>query len=187
MARAVIRARLTSSAMPDVSVLMNDPSLSQRAGCFASLHELNTHRLRGCVGQLEARDPIPHAVSRAASAVLEDPRFQYEPVTLAELSRLEIELSLLSPLVDVDDPLQFDPENEGIYLTIDEAGGCFLPQVARETGWSRQQLLERLCTEKLALGRDAWKHPSARLSTFRTVIIGPEPFASSEPIRATSL
>ena len=51
--------RMTMADIRKLSTLLDDPALAHRAGCFASLHELHTHRLRGCVGQLEARDPIP--------------------------------------------------------------------------------------------------------------------------------
>ena len=62
------------------------------------------------------------------------------------------------------------------YLTMGGRTGCFLPQVARETGWSKEQLLGRLCQEKLGLAAIAWKHPEARLFTFTALIIGPEAF-----------
>jgi hypothetical protein len=54
--------------------------------------------------------------------------------------------------------------------------GCFLPQVARETGWIREQLLSRLCTEKMGLQPEAWKHPGAVLEIFSILVVGPEPF-----------
>jgi len=67
--------------------------------------------------------------------------------------------------------------NEGIYLTFGESGaGCFLPQVARETGWSKEQLLDRLCVEKMGLLASAWHDPRAKLFVFTTLEIGPEPF-----------
>jgi AMMECR1 domain-containing protein len=75
----------------------------------------------------------------------------------------------------VDDPLAFEPLEHGIYLTVGRRAGCFLPQVARETGWSRQQLLDRLCTEKIGLAPNAWQSKKATLSIFQTIVIGPEP------------
>jgi AmmeMemoRadiSam system protein A len=174
LARSTIRAVLAEQecgmATPD------DPALLQPAGCFVSLHELISRRLRGCVGRLDARDPVYLAVSDSARSVLRDPRFDGEPVTLDELPRLELEISLLSPLIDALDPLAFDPQNDGICLTIGQRSGCFLPQVGRETGWSREQLLERLCTEKMGMPALAWKSPDAKLQTFTALILGPEPF-----------
>ena len=153
-----------------------DVVLSQPAGCFVSLHRLHTHELRGCVGRLDAVDPLLRAVRRAAAGVLNDPRFHNHPVRLDELRRLEIEISVLSPLVPAAGPLEFELRGDGIYLTWGERAGCFLPQVARETGWDKTQLLARLCVEKMGLPPDAWQDPRARLFRFTTAVVGPEPF-----------
>ena len=125
---------------------------------------------------IEARSPLFRAVQDSARAVLKDPRFTNRPVRLAELPRLEIELSILSPMTKASDPLDFDPVNDGIYLTIGEESGLFLPQVARETGWTKEELLDRLCTEKLGVAGDAWQQADAVLEKVTTQILGPEPF-----------
>src|SRR5690606_31052354 len=133
-----------------------------------------TRRLRGCVGRLDARRPLIVAVQHSACHVLEDPRFQHDPVTLGELPDLELEVSVLSPLRPVDHPLAFDPAEDGIYLTIGDRAGRFLRRVARETGWTGEQLLTRLCTEKMNLPPDMWTHPAAKLSVFQAIILGPD-------------
>jgi AmmeMemoRadiSam system protein A len=187
IARLTIRHRLVArddETIPpplSLSVLLNDPDLQQLAGCFVSLHELGTNRLRGCVGCLDAKHPLAIAVHEGAESVLMDPRFEDKRVRLEELSKLEIEITVLSPLEDAAHTLDFDPLQQGIYLTIGDASGCFLPQVARETGWSREQLLDRLSYEKLGMSRDAWRSPDAKLQRFTTTIIGPEPFAPLPP------
>src|SRR5262245_27099688 len=168
LARSTIRASL--SGQESRIETPSQPELLQPAGCFVSLHEIESHRLRGCVGRLDARDPMYLAVSDAARSVLHDPRFEQARVTTNELSRLEIEISLLSPLSDAPDPTSFDPQSHGICLTIGNRSGCFLPQVARETGWTREQLLERLCTEKMGMPANAWKVADARLQTFTAQI-----------------
>jgi AmmeMemoRadiSam system protein A len=153
-----------------------DPALHQPAGCFVSLHHLITHRLRGCVGRLEPQGPLYHVVARTARAVLSDPRFRASRVTLDELPMLSIEVSVLTPLRDAAHALDFDLHDDGIVLTCGRHSGCFLPQVARETGWTKEQLLGRLCTEKLGLRDTAWRDATARLQTFSTLILGPEAF-----------
>lgn len=173
LARASIRAALEGNSAPQ---LPEHEPLRQPAGCFVSLHEARSHRLRGCVGRLDAKAPLAETVARMSQAVLEDPRFLTDPVTPVELTHLEIELSILSPLFPAPDPLGFDLQRDGIYLTIGNRSGCFLPQVARETGWSKEQLLDRLCTEKMNFPSTAWRLPEARLFRFTTLIIGPESF-----------
>jgi len=176
IARRMIDHLLTHDGDQPASELQPDPELTEPAGCFVSLHELGSQRLRGCVGCLDAKLPLAQAVQQGAASVLHDPRFLTHPVRRSDLPNLEIEITVLSPLEPARDVMDFDPANHGIFLTIGEESGCFLPQVARETGWSREQLLERLCTEKLELPRDAWKQPDAKLERFTTIIIGPEPF-----------
>ena len=165
-----------TSATPLEPLPCPDPALQTPAGCFVSLHELRTHRLRGCVGRMDATQPLWQSVANAAVGVLEDPRFRDDPVHLDELHSLLIEISVLSPMRPAPTCLDFDPQTEGIYLLHGRRSGCFLPQVARETGWTREQLLTRLCVEKMDLPPDAWRDPSARLMVFSTLVIGPEPF-----------
>src|SRR4051812_29334059 len=175
IARTSIRQALRGAA-DQLLPASNDPVLKMPAGCFVSLHDATSHRLRGCVGRLDARTPLIHCVYEMSSGVLGDPRFRSAPVTLGELPRLELELSILSPMKPVPTPLDFDPLNDGIYLTCQARSGTFLPQVGRQTGWNREQLLSRLCTEKLGLPANAWQDPSAKLLTYQALVIGPLPF-----------
>ncbi len=174
IARAAIQNTLRCEPLSPVTD--TDPALHQPAGSFVSLHELTTHRLRGCVGRLDASAPVTQVVQQTAVSVLADPRFINHKVHLHELACLSIEISILSPLKPVPTPLDFDPAIEGIYLTISNRTGCFLPQVAKETGWTKEQLLDRLCTEKMNFPPKMWQHPAARLQTFTATILGPEPF-----------
>ena len=186
-ARDAIRRKLTGQPpAPDerdaaAAAAAADPALTQEAGCFVTLHSRRTHALRGCVGRLDATDPLLAAVRRSAASVLSDPRFTDDPVRFDELPELDLDVSVLSPLRPAAGPLEFDLLNEGIYLTWggEERAGCFLPQVARETGWTREQLLARLCVEKMGLPALAWRDPRAKLFTFTTLVIGPEPFAGA--------
>lgn len=159
-----------------------DPMVLVRAGCFVSLHNQQNHRLRGCIGHMEADWPLMQAVERMGRAVLEDPRFGEHPVALEELALLEVEISILGPLQLAAHVLDFDPLNHGIQLTIGKHRGCFLPQVARESGWSPEQLLGRLCSEKLGLQKDAWRLEQAKLERFETAVIGPAPVVVPERI-----
>ncbi|HEY8666608.1 MAG TPA: AmmeMemoRadiSam system protein A [Tepidisphaeraceae bacterium] len=174
VARTAIRAAV-AGRKPD-PVQNSDQRLLQPAGCFVSLHDLRPRRLRGCIGSFEAGKPMIHIVHEMAVAVLQDPRFAHLRVREQDIPSLEIEISLLSPLRPAPGPLDFDLLNDGIHLSCHGRTGCFLPQVARETGWIREQLLSRLCTEKMGLQPEAWKHPGAVLEIFSILVVGPEPF-----------
>jgi uncharacterized protein len=191
-ARGVIRARLRdwpealaeeNSSNPERTV-PDDDGLLHPAGCFVSLHTIGPpRRLRGCIGKLEANKSLWDAVHDAAAAVLEDPRFVDQPVLCEELAGLDIEITVLSPLRPAGNVLDFEPLLDGIVLSVGERSGCFLPQVARETGWTREQLLDRLCSEKLGLPQARWRAPDAKLQRFTTIIIGPEPFERADVAR----
>jgi AmmeMemoRadiSam system protein A len=176
VARAAVLARLK----PDADLPFVPPTheeMLKPAGCFVTLHEHKTRKLRGCVGRLDADQPLWQTVFQTAGDVLHDPRFVDDPVKAAELEALELEISVLSPPRAAASPLDFDPMEDGIYLVMGGRAGFFLPQVARETGWSKEQLLERLCSEKLGMPPDAWQQPGATLYTFKVQVIGPEHFA----------
>lgn len=171
--RAAIRRALGEVVpMP----LLSDAAFDERAGCFVTLHRRDTHRLRGCIGLVRSDEPLRDSVAEMASAVLHDSRFRDNPVHLEELPDLDLEVSVLSPFELAQNTLDFEPRDHGIYLTFGGRAGLFLPQVARETGWTREQLLDRLCSEKMGLPSDCWRQPGAKLSRFKTYIIGPEPF-----------
>jgi AmmeMemoRadiSam system protein A len=153
-----------------------DPVLTMQAGCFVTLHEIGTHRLRGCIGRFQATDPLIKTIHETAQSALYDPRFRSNPITEAELPRLDLEISILSPFQPAANALDFDLANDGIHLTCQGRTGTFLPQVARETGWTREQLLTRLCGDKMGIHPDAWKSPDAKLLKYQATVIGPEPF-----------
>ena len=173
IARAAVRAAVEGREL--ILTPPAVPELLQPAGCFVSLHERESHRLRGCIGRLEASGPLWQVVRETAANVLDDPRFTQQRVTPGELNLLQVEISVLSPLKAAASCTAFDLHNDGIYLICGERAGCFLPQVARETGWTREQLLDRLCTEKLGMPAGAWREGEATLLRFTTLIVGPEP------------
>lgn len=185
LARDAIRAALCSVGTPAECATpaqprpVQHPELSVCAGCFVSLHDAGTHRLRGCVGQLQSEQPLWALIPRIARACLQDPRLHARPVAASELPRLLIEITLVAPPVPIAHPLAFDPLRDGIVLHVGGESGCFLPQVARETGWDQQRLLERLCEEKLSLPTDAWQRGDARVETFATLQVGPKPFTEA--------
>jgi AmmeMemoRadiSam system protein A len=174
LAADVVTRRLGGDPRPLPA--FDDPLFSRPAsGCFVSLHRRDNHALRGCIGLLETGKPLREALFSAAESVLGDPRFLTQPVMRQELPELEIEVTVLGPMEKAKSPLDFEPTQRGIFLTLRGRSGLFLPQVARETGWSRQQLLARLCTEKLGMPENAWTDPAAILHTFTADVIGPKP------------
>jgi AmmeMemoRadiSam system protein A len=135
--------------------------LAQPASVFVTLHHAG--RLRGCLGQVESSLPLAEAVAQMAIAVSRaDPRF--EPVTAGELSGLEIEISVLSPMKPVA-PEQIEVGRHGLLVRRGAFRGLLLPQVPEQYHWSRERFLEETCV-KAGLPRDAWKDPETQIEAF---------------------
>lgn len=133
-----------------------DPALRAEVGCFVTLK--NGEELRGCIGQFTADRPLIEMVAQMAiSSSMHDPRFGCNRITVDELPQLDIEISVLSPMVKTDDPLSLRLGIDGIYIVKGRRSGCFLPQVATETGWDTESFLSYCCAHKAGLAPDAWK------------------------------
>ena len=113
--------------------------------------------------------------SRIAEAATGDQRFVFDRITPSELKQLEIEISVLSPLEKTDDPLSLELGNHGIYIRRGSQAGCFLPQVATELGWSKEQFLSRCCADKIGLKPDAWKDPDTEVLLFTAEVFSEPP------------
>jgi AmmeMemoRadiSam system protein A len=104
----------------------------------------------------------------AAAAAFDDPRFP--PVTERELGNIDVEISVLSPFEPCA-PEDVSPGLHGVYLVRGGRSGVFLPQVAPEQGWDRQELLEQLCV-KAGLEPGSYLLPDARLYRFTATVFG---------------
>ena len=155
---------------PNPSFSCNHPDLQGKQGVFVTL---KTHgQLRGCIGRFVSDIPLYQLVSEMAiSSAMEDPRFEFNRIKPTELNHLEIEISVLSPLKLITNPLDIELGKHGIYIKKGFHVGCFLPQVATETGWSKEEFLSYCCSSKAGLPSNAWKHKDVEIYTFTTEII----------------
>jgi AmmeMemoRadiSam system protein A len=115
---------------------------------------------------------IELVVEMAEASASKDPRFFDHPLSVRDLGNLEIEISVLSPLARTDDPLSLRLGVDGIYIKRGYAAGCFLPQVATETGWSKEEFLSFCCSHKAGLPPDAWKDPKTEVYLFTAEVFG---------------
>jgi len=142
----------------------------------ATFVTLRLHRrLRGCVGNLVARDPLYRSViHNAIGAARRDTRF--EPVTLQESGQLEVHISLLSDLVPLQtgSPAelldQIRPGLDGVVLRQAGRVSTYLPQVW-ESFSKREDFLESLC-RKAGVEQSAWKESGAEILVYRVSEFG---------------
>jgi AmmeMemoRadiSam system protein A len=169
LARETMKAALGGSSRPAEAAA--SPALRQPCGCFVTLH--NAGRLRGCIGTFTARGPLHATVAQMATAALRDPRFLANPVTAAELPQIDIEISVLSPLERTKDPMaEVELGKHGIWIEGPYGSGCFLPQVATETGWSKEEFFGQCCAHKAGLPPDAWRWPETAVYRFEAEVFG---------------
>ena len=134
---------------------------AEMRGVFVTLHARG--RLRGCIGVVEAFEPLGESIPRcAANAALRDPRFL--PVRVDELPELEIELSLLSPFEPIPSE-NIEIGKHGLLISQGSKRGLLLPQVAVEHKFSRDQFLQETC-RKAGLSANAWQEPDTKILGF---------------------
>lgn len=124
--------------------------------------------LRGCIGSLAPEAPLYRSVhDNAVFAALKDYRFS--PVSPEELPSIQIHVSLLSPIRDIQTLDEFRLGEHGIII---EKRGCravFLPEVAIEQHWTQEVTLTYL-SQKAGLPSDAWKS-GAHFKVFSSVVL----------------
>jgi len=141
----------------------SEPALLEHCGAFVTLHKNN--QLRGCIGNIIGSQPLYLTVrDMAVEAAVNDPRFT--PVTEEELPEIGIEISVLSPLKEIEDPDEIKMGQHGVLVRKGYRSGVFLPQVATETGWTKEEFLSNLCAHKAGLSPSAWKDPSTEVYIF---------------------
>jgi AmmeMemoRadiSam system protein A len=143
-------------------------TLNREYGAFVTLTEAGM--LRGCIGYTAPIKPLNITVrDTAAYAALRDPRFR--PVSASELSQLEYEISVLSPLRRVTDIEQIKVGRDGLLMKNGDDEGLLLPQVPVEQKWDRQTFLEQTCA-KAGMRRDCWKDENTDIFKFTAVVFG---------------
>ncbi len=146
-----------------LEVKESDPVLTQVRGAFVTLHEAG--QLRGCIGNIIGQKPLYLTVrDMAVESATGDPRFSQ--VTAQELKDIEIEISALSVPQKIDSVDKIEMGKHGVIVRQGFKGGVFLPQVATETGWSKEEFLSQLCSQKAGLAPDAWKDKTTEIQIF---------------------
>ena len=124
--------------------------------------------LRGCIGSLVPEAPMFESVhDNAVNAAIHD--FRFSTVRADELSSLEVHISLLSPIESIADLNAFRLGEHGIIVSKTGCRAVFLPEVAVEQGWTKEQTLSHL-SMKAGLTADAWQE-GASFQVFSSVVL----------------
>ena len=140
-------------------------ALNCKCGAFVSLHKQG--RLRGCIGHFGEDVPLHEIVAEMArAAAFEDPRFP--PVHREELGDIDIEISVLTPMRRIQSLDEFQLHKHGIYIRKGYRSGTFLPQVADEVNWTKEEFVGHCSQDKAGLGWDGWR--DAELYVYEAIV-----------------
>ncbi|MBI5213375.1 MAG: AmmeMemoRadiSam system protein B [Nitrospirae bacterium] len=146
-----------------------DELLNQPMGAFVTLHEAG--ELRGCIGNMAGSGPLYQTIAdMAVEAATGDPRFN--SLSAGEIDKIDIEISVLSPLKRVKEIDEIKIPGHGVIVKKGFRSGVYLPQVADETGWSKEEFMTSLCAHKAGLSPDAWKDPATEIYIFTAEVFG---------------
>jgi len=146
-------------------------NLLAKAGAFVTLKEAG--QLRGCIGSFNPDQSLYKVVqSMAIASATEDYRFT--PVVKSEVSKLEIEISVLTPLKKINSINEIVLGKHGIYIKKGGRSGTFLPQVATGTGWNLEEFLGHCAQDKAFIGWDGWK--DADIYTYEAIVFEEKEF-----------
>ncbi len=172
-ARSAITQAVCSQSIADLPAPAG--RLAEPGSAFVTVY--CSSRLRGCVGRTDRALALAEVVSQCAiGAVLRDTRFR--PLEPAELSRMSIEISVLSELQPLA-PHALEAGRHGIVVCRGERRGLLLPQVAAQRGWSVEHFLEETC-RKAGLEPDAWRDPETQIFGFTAEVFSEMDFPEQE-------
>jgi AmmeMemoRadiSam system protein A len=168
LARSSIERAVNKQSLPKLDLGGLSADLKTAGASFVTLTMDN--QLRGCIGALEAYQPLVMDVrEHAVAAAMEDYRFH--PVAVSELPSIIIEISRLTQprrldytdARDLIDRLQ--PGFDGVILEDGIRRATFLPQVWNQLP-NPEDFLSHLC-HKMGASPDVWRTKDLAVSTYQ--------------------
>ena len=167
IARRTIEHYIRTRSVLEVDPLTLSDALKTPCGAFVTLNKHGV--LRGCIGRFDASEPLYKVVEEmAVASSTQDYRFK--PVEEAEVKDLKIEISVLTPMRKISSIDEFQLGKHGIYIRKGFRSGTFLPQVAQETGWTKEEFLGHCAQDKAGIGWEGWK--DADLYIYEALVFG---------------
>lgn len=154
IARSALDLYIKENSFPEYKEAEINPANQNKVGAFVTLTKKG--ELRGCIGHIDSENPLYKTIqSLTVSSATKDHRFK--SVNQDELSEIEIEISVLTPMKKISSIDQIEIGRHGIYIKKGYQTGTFLPQVASETDWTVEEFLGKCARDKAHIGWDGWK------------------------------
>lgn len=168
LAREAIKQAVSNGRLPEPDRSTLSPALQESGASFVTLTARG--QLRGCIGTLEAHQPLVYDVrEHAIAAALEDYRFP--PVTASEMDSISIEISILTKPTGLTYQTPEDllnalrPGIDGVILSDGPRKATFLPQVWEQLP-NPEEFLSHLCV-KMGSKPDAWRENHLDVSVYQ--------------------
>lgn len=153
-------------------ISLDDKFYDNNFGLFVTLHK--NGNLRGCIGLIEGIKPLRDGlIEMAEASAFEDRRFM--PLEKDELEKIEIEISILSPLEKIDNWQNIIPGKHGVVISDGFRQAVFLPQVATEQNWDLETMLENLSL-KAGLNSNGYKNENMEFKVFTANVFSENDF-----------
>ncbi|UCG86398.1 MAG: AmmeMemoRadiSam system protein A [Gemmatimonadota bacterium] len=167
LARQTLIQYLGAGAVP--SCKTDRSALLEQRATFVTLTVRDSGMLRGCRGEVVARQSlIESVINMAVAAATDDPRFPV--VDLAEVPGLHIEISVLSPMEPIE-PGAVEIGRHGLMIVKGRNAGLLLPQVPIAYRWDREEFLDAVC-RKAGLPLGTWRSAGVQLYGFECEVWG---------------
>jgi AmmeMemoRadiSam system protein B/AmmeMemoRadiSam system protein A len=171
IARKTVIQYVSERKKPAVDEKTLSQVLKKNCGAFVTLKKHGN--LRGCIGRFEPDEPLYKIVQdMAIASSTQDYRFS--PVDPNEMPELEIEISVLTPMQRISTVEEVELGRHGIYIRKGNRSGTFLPQVATETGWTKEEFLGHCAQDKAGIGWNGWKE--AEMFVYEALVFSEKEF-----------
>ena len=154
LARQTVEQHVKQKRVAAVDPTGFSKSLVTDCGAFVTLRKNGD--LRGCIGRFDASEPLYSIIQKMAIASSSED-YRFPPVSPQEVNQLEIEISVLTPMRRISSIDELQLGKHGIYVKRGAQAGTFLPQVAEETGWTKEEFLGHCAQDKAGIGWNGWK------------------------------
>ena len=171
IARETMEDYVRNDHIPVIDEKTIPSSLMTAAGAFVTITE--NGQLRGCIGNMESDKPLYKLVQAMAIATATRD-YRFTPVTTGELQGIEVEISVLTPMKKIKSIDEIVLGKHGIYIKKGANSGTFLPQVATETGWTKEEFLGHCAQDKAFIGWNGWKN--AEIYTYEALVFSEKEF-----------
>lgn len=145
---------------------------------FVTWNTITKHgekRLRGCIGTFSAQPLASGLSSYALTSAFDDTRFT--PISSRELPSLECAVTLLTDFEPAANSMDWEVGVHGIRIAFTEEGrrygSTYLPDVAKEQGWNKEEALVSLMRKAGWRGKESeWRSVDLAVTRYQGKKVG---------------